>query len=118
MSSAGKTDIVKDKEGRFGHWKQLPFELKIMDFASFGWFALIIINIIFALFNVELNIPTFAAFFLPIVMFAVTISMRMRLAEKPNTLRNTFIIWVVFFITLVIITAIILALYPGITGRT
>ncbi|MBN1328083.1 MAG: hypothetical protein JXA54_01305 [Candidatus Heimdallarchaeota archaeon] len=118
MSSAGKTRTIPEEEEKFANWKKLPFELKIMDLASIAWFVLIIVNIIFAIFNVELNIRTFAAFFLPIVMFVVTVSMRMRLAEKPDSLRNTFIVWVVLFITLVILTILVLALYPGIIGRT
>ncbi|HUT79692.1 MAG TPA: hypothetical protein VMZ29_00700 [Candidatus Bathyarchaeia archaeon] len=116
MSSAGKT--IPEKEEKYANWKQLPFELRIMDLASIIWFVLIIVNIIFAIFNIALNIRTFAAFFLPIIMFAVTISMRMRLADKPETIRNTFIIWTVFFITIVIVTILILILYPGLIGKT
>ncbi|MCG3254046.1 MAG: hypothetical protein KAX09_09355 [Candidatus Heimdallarchaeota archaeon] len=107
------TEISKPKKTvRFAAWREYPLEIKIMDLASLAWLAVGILEMIFYLIGTELNERVFPIVFLPFFMFVVTISLRLRLLDKPDTLRNTFIVWAVIFILMVITVILILILYP------
>ncbi|MCE7745296.1 MAG: hypothetical protein GPJ52_09205 [Candidatus Heimdallarchaeota archaeon] len=107
------TEISKPKKTvRFAAWREYPLEIKIMDLASLAWLAVGILEMIFFLIGTELNERVFPIVFLPFFMFVVTISLRLRLLDKPDTLRNTFIVWAVIFILMVITAILILILYP------
>ncbi|MHA1213017.1 MAG: hypothetical protein ACTSSH_11195 [Candidatus Heimdallarchaeota archaeon] len=113
MSTA---EIPKTKPERFSGWKQYPFEIKVMDLSIIAWLALIIVNVVLTLVGIELSIRSFAAFFFPILMFGLTIALRLRLFEKPDTIRNTFVVWTILFVFFFIITVLVLIFYPGIIG--
>ncbi|NHJ85551.1 MAG: hypothetical protein FK734_08820 [Asgard group archaeon] len=100
------------KTDRFANWRTNPFEIKIMDLSVLAWLAIGVIEVIFAAFIIDLNERTFAAFLLPFILLIITLSFRLRLQEKPDTLRNTFITWAVLFGILVITTMMILIFYP------
>ena len=107
------TEISKPKKTvRFAAWREYPLEIKIMDLASLAWLAVGILEMIFYLIGTEINERVFPIVFLPFFMFVVTISLRLRLLDKPDTLRNTFIVWAVIFILMVITVILILILYP------
>ncbi|MHA1122640.1 MAG: hypothetical protein ACTSPC_07485 [Candidatus Heimdallarchaeota archaeon] len=107
------TEISKSKKTvRFAAWREYPLEIKVMDLASLAWLAVGILEMIFYLIGTELNERVFPIVFLPFFMFVVTISLRLRLLDKPDTLRNTFIVWAVIFILMVITAILILILYP------
>ncbi len=107
------TEISQPKKTvRFATWREYPLEIKIMDLAALAWLVVGIIEIIFYLIGTELNERVFPIVFLPFFMFVVTISLRLRLLDKPDTLRNTFIAWAVIFILMVITGILVLILYP------
>jgi len=100
------------KPERFAAWRENPMEIKIMDLASLAWLAVGIIEIIFYLIGTELNVRVFPLVFLPFFMFILTLGLRLRLIDKPDTLRNTFISWTVIFILMVIAVTLVLIFYP------
>jgi len=107
------TEISKPKKTiRFAVWREYPLEIKIMDLAALAWLAVGILEIIFYLIGTELNERVFPIVFLPFFMFVITISLRLRLLDKPDTLRNTFIIWTAIFILMVTAVTLVLILYP------
>jgi hypothetical protein len=110
MSSTETTQTSKPQ--RFAAWRENPMEIKIMDLATLAWLAVGIIEIIFYIIGTELNERIFPMVFLPFFMFILTLALRLRLVDKPDTLRNTFIIWSVVFILTVIAVTLVLILYP------
>ena len=111
------TDVAEEtKETRTGGylatWKEYPFEIKVMDLATLGWLAVGIINVILFLVNVELTIRSFSSFFLPLFMVIVTFSLRLKLLEKPDLVKNTFITWAILFGLMVILAVLVLIFYP------
>lgn len=114
MSNSEVSDVKKKKPESFRNWKENPLEIKIMDLTSISWLALALIDVIFNLVGFDWNVRIFPAVFLPAFMFAITISLRLRLIEKPETLRNTFIAWAVLFILTIIVTLLIIIFYPAI----
>lgn len=105
------------KSELFANWKEQPIEIKIMDLSTIAWLAIAIIEIIFLIASVELNERILPAVLLPIFMIIVTISLRLRLQEKPETIRNTFITWTVLFAVYIIASILILVLYPPLILR-
>lgn len=110
MSSTEASASSKPK--RFLAWRENPIEIKIMDLASLAWLAVGIIEIIFYLVGTELNERVFPMVFLPFFMFILTLALRLRLIDKPDTLKNTFIIWSIVFIAMVIAVTLVLIFYP------
>jgi hypothetical protein len=115
MSSSEVTKTVT-KPKRFANWRDLPAEIKIMDLTSLAWLAVILIDVVLVAFIVDWNVRVFPTVFLPVFMFAVTISLRLRLIEKPELLRNTFITWIILFVLTIVFSIVILAVYPPIIG--
>jgi hypothetical protein len=114
MSNTEVSDEKKKRSESFTNWKENPIEIKIMDLSSLAWLALVIIDFVFNIVGIEWNVRVFPTVFLPMLMFVVTISLRLRLIEKPDTLRNTFITWLVLFILTIIGTVLIIIFYPPI----
>ena len=107
------TEISEPKKTiRFAAWREYPLEIKIMDLAALAWLAVGILEIIFNLIGTELNVRVFPIVLLPFIMVVITISLRLRLLDKPDTLRNTFIAWTVIFILMVIAATLVLIFYP------
>lgn len=96
----------------FANWREYPLEVKIMDLSTLAWLAIFIIEIIFLVANVEANIRTFPMIIMPIFMFIVTFSLRLKLVDKPATIKNIFVIWVVIFMLFTLGAILVLALYP------
>ncbi|NHJ41335.1 MAG: hypothetical protein FK731_14985 [Asgard group archaeon] len=114
MSNSEVSDVKKKQSESFRNWKENPLEIKIMDLASLAWLALVIIDFVFNLLDINWNVRSFPTVFLPAFMFIITISLRLRLVEKPETLRNTFITWAILFILTIIGTILIIVFYPAI----
>jgi len=109
-------DTTKQKKTeQFLHWKELPNEVKIMDLASIAWFAVLLITAVFAFF-IEFNLRTFPALFFPLFMFLFTIGLRYKLVDKPKALRNIFVTWVVVFLSMLLVSILIMAMYPPLIG--
>ncbi len=100
------------KPERFAAWRENPMEIKIMDLATLAWLAVGIVEIIFYLIGTELNMRVLPIVFLPFFMFILTLALRLRLIDKPDTLKNTFIVWTVIFILMIIAVTLNLVLYP------
>ena len=115
MSSAEASETKKSEI--FANWKEQPIEIKIMDLSTLAWVAIAIIEIILFIASVDLNERVFPAVFLPFFMIIITVSLRLRLQEKPDTVRNTFIVWTVIFVLYIIATVLILILYPPLVTR-
>ncbi|NHJ47634.1 MAG: hypothetical protein FK733_07590 [Asgard group archaeon] len=115
MSSTEVTKTAK-KPTRFANWKENPAEIKVMDLTTLAWLAIILVDIIIVAFIVDWNVRVFPTVFLPVFMFAVTISLRLRLIDKPELLRNTFVTWILLFVFTIILSIIILIVYPPIIG--
>ncbi|NHK31009.1 MAG: hypothetical protein FK730_06630 [Asgard group archaeon] len=114
MSKTEVTDEKKKKSDSFINWKENPLEIKIMDLSSLAWLALVLIDFVFNIADIRWNVRAFPTVFLPMFMFVITISLRLRLVEKPETIRNTFITWLVLFIFAIIGTVLIIIFYPPI----
>ena len=107
------TEVPETKKYElFTNWKEQPIEIKIMDLSTFAWLAIAIVELIFLIASIELNERVFPAFFLPFFMIIITVSLRLRLQEKPDTVKNTFITWTAIFVCFIIATVLILILYP------
>ena len=106
------TEEATQKQNIFANWQEYPFEVKIMDLASIAWLAVAIIEIVFYAIRVETNMRVFPIIVLPFFMLVVTLSLRLRLVEKPETIRNVFITWAVIFLVYLLGAVLVLALYP------
>lgn len=100
------------KSGYLATWKKYPFEIKVMDLATLAWLALGIINLILFAIQVEVTIRSFSSFFFPIFMVIVTFSLRLKLNEKPDEIKNIFITWAVLFGLMVLGSVLVLIFYP------
>ncbi|HUU77797.1 MAG TPA: hypothetical protein VMX55_05585 [candidate division Zixibacteria bacterium] len=96
----------------FAKWREYPLEIKIMDFASLAWLAITIIEIIFYAAKINVNIRIFPAFMLPIFMFIATLSLRLKLVEKPALIKNIFYTWLTLFVVYLVVAILLLILYP------
>ncbi len=105
--------INSTKPKMFGNWREYPLEIKIMDLSTLAWLAIFILQIIFLIANVEANIRTFPMIMMPIFMFVVTFSLRLKLIDKPTLIKNIFAIWVVIFLLFTLSAILVLALYPA-----
>ncbi|NHJ05336.1 MAG: hypothetical protein EAX90_10965 [Candidatus Heimdallarchaeota archaeon] len=110
MSTPEITEPQKEKV--FAKWQSYPLEIKIMDFASLAWLAITILEIIFYAASINVNIRIFPAFMLPIFMFVATLSLRLRLLDKPNQIKGIFYSWLTLFAVYLIAAILILILYP------
>lgn len=96
----------------FAKWREYPLEVKIMDLSTLAWLAIFIIEVILVAATVETNIRVFPIFMMPVFMFILTLGLRLRLVDKPTTIKNVFVLWVTLFILYTIFAVLILALYP------
>ncbi len=109
MSAPEATEQKKSEQ--FVHWKEQPYEVKVMDLASIAWFIMVILTAIFAFF-IEFNLRTFPTLMFPLFMFLFTISLRYKLVDKPSALKNIFITWVVVFCIMLLVSILIITKYP------
>lgn len=111
---ATETSRVKKQE-KLINWRKQPIEIKIMDLAILGWLAIFIIDIVFAIFQ-DLNVRSLASVFLTIFMFFITLALRLKLVEKPEQVKSTFVIWLILFVLSVLSTIAVLIFYPPLLG--
>ena len=104
--------VEPKKEKMFANWRGYPLEIKIMDLASLAWLAIGILQVIFYIATIDINIRIFPAFMMPFFMLIVTLALRLRLLEKPAQVKNIFITWVTLFVLYLIAAILVLALYP------
>ncbi|MHA1556390.1 MAG: hypothetical protein ACTSPM_05575 [Candidatus Heimdallarchaeota archaeon] len=106
-------EVIESTEPKmFANWREYPLEVKIMDISTLAWLAIFIIEIIFLVANVEANIRVFPMVMLPILMFIVTFSLRLKLVDKPATIKTIFAVWLAIFLLATIGAILVLALYP------
>jgi hypothetical protein len=115
MSSSEVTTKEK-KTKKFANWRELPLEIKIMDFTILAWLAIIIVDAVFILGKIGWNIRVLATVFLPVFMLIITIALRLQLVEKPENQRKIFVTWLVVFIFTIILSVLVMILYPPIIG--
>ena len=105
------TEVETKRTGYLGAWLKYPFEVKVMDLSTLVWLALCIINIILMAIQVEVTIRSFSAFFFPIFMVVATFSLRLKLVEKPEQVKNIFITLAVLFGLMLIASILLLIFY-------
>lgn len=105
--------IEPTKPKMFTNWLEFPLEVKIMDLATIAWFAIFIVEAILLVAKVEANIRIFPMIMMPVFMFMVTFGLRLKLVDKPDTVKNIFAIWVAIFLLFALFAILVLALYPA-----
>ncbi len=111
MSAQEVIELTQPK--MFANWREYPIEVKIMDLSTLAWLAIFILEIFFLLIKFEANIRTFPMIMMPIFMFIVTFTLRLKLVDKPAAIKNIFVIWVTIFLLFALGAILVLALYPA-----